>query len=227
VSLLKELPRALRRTDASEHAAIIAAVAAGTVTYEELHQKGRVSNATEESPVPTERDVAESDTDSSSSNEHRPGIFANLDELEKVAGSTRTALAQLNELVEAWKDDGGPDVDPILPRVRAIAGRLRSVATELENHILPEKVCARCCGEGCRACRGMGVNDRGDPEESDRYELRQSAGGVRVLGRRTMGRFRQRAAFSSFERSRVGRRGQVQVVVAKSRPRCRGRGSAG
>jgi len=71
------------------------------------------------------------------------------------------------------------------------------------------------------------VNDRGDPEESDRYELRQSAGGVRVLGRRTMGRFRQRAAFSSFERSRVGRRGQVQVVVAKSRPRCRGRGSAG
>jgi hypothetical protein len=155
VSVLRVLPRALRGTDPSERSALIARVEAGKCTYEELREKGKVV-ATAEPAGPATDDASDAAGGAEDIVTNRPAIFENVPDLEETLASTRVAMTRMGELASTWDDDGGPDVDPILPRVRALAGQLRSVATELEDNIIPRTVCSSCSGEGCRACRGMG-----------------------------------------------------------------------
>jgi hypothetical protein len=157
VSLLRELPRALKRTDPSEHAEVLARVQAGECTYEELRAKRQLATTAE--PVVAANDAtpsSDADDGSEGAGGTRPTIFDDVPELEEAARLTREAMGFLDRLVGAWDGNGGNDVDPILPRVRALAAKQKSIATELEDHIIPRTICASCSGEGCRVCRGMG-----------------------------------------------------------------------
>jgi hypothetical protein len=161
---LRVLPRALRQTDPSERAALIARVEAGECTYDELRTKGQIPTETQPaSPVgpandePAGLEIGEG-LQTDQIDPHAPAIFSNLPDLDGILRATRTAAEALKSLVDDWANDGGPDVDPILPRMRVIAEELEKFATEIDDTIIPRTVCAACSGSNdtCSACRGMG-----------------------------------------------------------------------
>jgi hypothetical protein len=87
-----------------------------------------------------------------------PGIFQSLLKLEEALISTQVAFATLKELAQGLSDDGGVDVGQIVPRTETLAVQPQSVATKIDDNIIPRTVCARCSGKGkrCPDCRGMG-----------------------------------------------------------------------
>jgi hypothetical protein len=164
VSVLRVLPHALRQTDPSERVALIARVEAGECTYDELRKKGQISTETQPASVvaPADTDLADREKgDGLQTDEmepRAPAIFSNLPELNGMLRMARTAAEAAKSIVDIWTSDGGPDVDPIVPRVRVIADAFAKLATEIEDTIIPRTVCAACSGSNdtCAACGGMG-----------------------------------------------------------------------
>jgi hypothetical protein len=164
VSVLRVLPRALRQTDPSERAALIARVEAGECTYDELRTKGPIPTETQPaSPVaPANDDLADGEKGDGLQTDQvdprAPAIFSNLPELNGMLKMARTAAEAAKTIVDIWVNDGGPDVDPIVPRVRVIADTFAKLASEIDDTIIPRTVCSACKGsdDTCSACRGMG-----------------------------------------------------------------------
>jgi hypothetical protein len=165
VSVLRVLPRALRQTDPSERAALVARVEAGECTYDELRKKGKESESGGQpafSTAPANDDVAIARTESDESRQDgaadRPDIFGDVPEFEEFVRLARQAIGFLDRLNEGWSESSGRDVDPIRPRVRAIAEGIGKFATEIDDTIIPRTVCSACAGANaaCTECRGMG-----------------------------------------------------------------------
>ena len=135
VSVLRELPRALRRTAPAEHAAILAQVEAGECTYDQLRLKGRVPPLSPTMPPAPDMNRGAA-VDANNADDHseavpvsettsldpaRPAALDDAPDLEAAALLVRNAKDQLNNLVRVWDENPGPDVDPIRQRVQAFA----------------------------------------------------------------------------------------------------------
>lgn len=171
VSVLRELPGALRRTDPAEHAALLQRVEAGEVTHQELRSTGRSTpNAPKASAPPGHSVVADDDGGADGDNIDkteeasetggvslaRPDIFNDTPDLEEADRYIGEAAALLTRLVGAWAENPGPDVDPVRPSVQKLVDELKGIAAALENNVIPTTVCRPCHGKGCKRCAGTG-----------------------------------------------------------------------
>jgi hypothetical protein len=195
VSVLRVLPRALRQTDPSERAALIARVEAGQCTYDELRVKGKasVNGQPAFSTAPANDDVAIAPTESDESRAdgaaNRPDIFDDVPEFEEFVRLARDATGFLDRLDAGWSESGGPDIDPIRPRVRAIAKKFGELATEIDDTIIPRTACTACGhdGEQCDNCGGLGWLPRVPAQAKATAAIAPKAGRARRATRSTAG----------------------------------------
>ncbi len=164
VSVLRELPRALRRVDPGEHDAIIQGVAAGEVTYEELHAAGRVRTGRSDGKGAH----ADSGTSAPVQGQARLGvpadihIFDDVPELKGMAELLREALEVGQGVERVWTDNPGRDVDPVRPALTDVLADIKKAAKRIEDDIIPRSVCFACSGKGkrCQTCTGKGWMSR-------------------------------------------------------------------
>lgn len=159
VSVLRELPGALRRTHPTTHAALLQRVEAGEVTHQELRSTGRSTPNAPKAPAiggTVAAHVGTRGTESSSNQRvGRPDVFDDVPELEAAVGHLRAGSELLGKLVQAWTEGPGDDVATLQPVVAVALKAFESLTRQIDD-MTPTTVCAACDGKGCRGCSGTG-----------------------------------------------------------------------
>ncbi len=189
VSVLRELPAALRRVkDADERAALLERVEEGDVTYEELRKVGRPSEAPATTASTTKGQAAgvsspgtavaaehvTPDFGNRTSSTHlrrtrMPPVFDDVSDLEQAAEDLRTVQVFFDRLAKTYSENPERDVRPILPLLVGFVDRLGVLLDALEDRVIPSDVCASCEGNDdlCTICGGAGWVPRAGRHAAD------------------------------------------------------------
>jgi hypothetical protein len=85
----------------------------------------------------------------------KPDIFGDVPELRSAADHLRAADEALSILLRGWEYASGDDVAVLMPIIRAIQRTIAPLAQQIAD-VTPAKVCAKCVGKGCVACKRAG-----------------------------------------------------------------------
>jgi ParB-like chromosome segregation protein Spo0J len=96
-----------------------------------------------------------------------PAIFENLTEIHETAVTLGEAAGLVRQLLETWRADPGPDVDPILPALQEVLDKVTQAANVFDASIVPRAVCTACMGQGCSGCGGKGWLDKANLAEPE------------------------------------------------------------
>lgn len=87
-----------------------------------------------------------------------PAIYSNLEEIEAALEHAANGVEVLTQLERAWRDDPGPDIDPVMIHVLRARTSMAMAKTLIERHVLPDATCGECGGSiaACDCCGGKG-----------------------------------------------------------------------